>query len=535
VETGGKGPSNGTALLAALVAALALAVFWPAGSHPFVIFDDALYVFDNPDVLKGLTPEGISWAFGFHAANWHPLTWISHMADVSLFGADAAWHHRVGIGWHALNAVLLFLVLRSMTGATRRSAFVAAVFAVHPMHVESVAWVAERKDLLSTFFAILATWGYARYARDRRPASLLAATVLFALALLAKPMVVTLPFVFLLLDYWPLRRLSFPPAAEGEGTPLLPLVVEKAPLFALSALSCVLTYLAQAEGGAVASAMRAPLGTRVANAFVSYAAYAGKSFWPASLSVYYPLPRGGVPAWQAAGAAAMLAAVTAGVLLRGRRSPWLPVGWFWFLGTLVPVIGIVQVGGQAMADRYTYFPMIGLSIVVAWGAAELVPERWPHRSRALAAAAVVVVAVLSLAARERLADWKDSTTLFSQAVGKDRDNWVAWDMLGLAYGHEGDHPKALAAFGESVRINPDYARSRANYGMAAEFLGDSEGALRSFREALRLEPDLPVALYHVGTILASRGDRQGATEAYLRLRAKDPEGGEILRRAIGAP
>jgi hypothetical protein len=353
----------------AVVAALFLgtfALYARTGGHEFVAFDDDDYVVKNEHVQAGLTWHGIGWAFTTtHAANWHPLTWVSHMLDVELLGMRPGWHHLVNALLHALNAVLLFLFLLRATGATWRSALVAALFAVHPLHVESVAWVSERKDLLSTAFGFAALWAYSRYAE--RPSILRHAGValLFTLSLLSKPMWVTLPFLLLLLDHWPLGRV-----VDRR------LLLEKVPLLVLSLLSSVATFLAQSSGGAVAS-QHVALGLRLGNAATSCVVYALQMFWPADLAVFYPHPGDGLSIGTAVGAAVVVTGLTAAALSCWRRVPWIPVGWFWYLGMLVPVIGIVQVGAQARADRYTYVPLVGLFVIVAWSAA----VRRPGRSR----------------------------------------------------------------------------------------------------------------------------------------------------------
>jgi len=348
-------------VLALLLAVGTAAVYLPVRSFDFCGFDDDAYVSENALVRQGLTPRGVAWAFTtFRAANWHPLTWLSHMLDVSLFGMEPGAHHLVNVAFHAANAVLLFLVLRGMTGALWGSAAVAALFALHPLHVESVAWIAQRKDVLSAFFFLLMLSAYLRYARSPSRGRLAAVTALFALGLLAKPMLVTAPFVLLLLDFWPLGRFggAHPdpgtlPAGHPPAVGVRRAVLEKVPLFLLSALSSVVTVVAQSRGGAMVPADALPFGARAANALVACAAYLWKTFWPAGLAVYYPHTKGELPAWKIAGAAALLSALTGIAVREARRRPYLAVGWLWFLGMLVPVIGLVQVGGQAMADRYT--------------------------------------------------------------------------------------------------------------------------------------------------------------------------------------
>ena len=350
--------------------------YWPVRLNDFVDYDDSQYVTDNPHVSEGLTVQNIGWAFTTpHAGNWHPATWISHMLDCELFGTNATWHHLHNLLLHLVNVLLLFELLRRMTGAKWRSAFVAAAFALHPMHVESVAWVAERKDVLSTLFWMLVIAAYLRYAAHPKKSRYLLVLALFIMGLMAKPMLVTLPFVLLLLDYWPLERMYLKQGSR-EGAKSLSsqarpkrlspgqLVMEKTPLFVLSVCSCIITYLAQQREGAVRVA---PFSSRMANSLVSYVSYIEKMFVPKNLAVFYPYPVEGLALYKPVAASAILILITIFVLRLARRKPYLLTGWFWYVGTLIPVVGIVQVGAQAMADRYTYIPYTGLFIIVAWG------------------------------------------------------------------------------------------------------------------------------------------------------------------------
>ncbi|MGZ6224869.1 MAG: glycosyltransferase family 39 protein, partial [Syntrophales bacterium] len=358
-------------LIVATLTILILSIYWQAGKYPFIAFDDDEYVYENPHVRRGLTLEGIAWSFTtFHASNWHPLTWISHMADVELFGMNAGWHHQMSILFHLLNTVLLYLVMYQMTGGIWRSAFVAALFGVHPLHIESVVWIAERKDLLSTLFWILTMGVYLRYARGPSLGRYLPVAIFFALGLMCKPMVVTLPFVLLLIDWWPLRRVTSN-NSQNFGSPPFSLstfsglVLEKVPLLALSAISCLVTFVAQSWEGAVQSFDYIPVGMRISNAFVSYVSYLWKMLWPSSLAVFYPHPaivQSGLPVWEIVGAALLIGAFSLLAVWQRHCRPYLITGWLWYLGTLIPVLGLVQVGNQGMADRYTYLPLIGIFI-----------------------------------------------------------------------------------------------------------------------------------------------------------------------------
>jgi len=499
-------------LVSGALAVLVLSVYWQTGTHAFINVDDSEYVTTNPQVLQGLTLDGVTWAFTtFHFANWHPLTWLSHMADVTLFGLDAGWHHRMNVLFHLLNTELLFLVLWRMTGGMWPSAFVAALFGAHPLHVESVAWVAERKDVLSTLFWILTMGAYLRYVRRPGAGRYLLVAVSFALGLMCKPMLVTLPFVLLLLDWWPLGRFGSTPDPSGSPARLLSrlprLAWEKAPLLALSAASCIVTYLAQAKGQAVVSLEYLPFSVRVANAFISYTAYLGKTAWPASLSVFYPHPAGvaaGIPAWQLAGSILLLAAATFLALRQGRRRPYLAVGWLWYLGTLVPALGLVQVGSHAIADRYTYVPLIGVFIALAWGISEALAG-WRFRPIALGALGGAVVLALSAAGWRQAGYWRDDVTLFSHALASTDESWFVLNNLGAAYGRLGQYQQAVGCYREAVRILPVYAHTWNNLGAAYDKLGLPQEAVGCYREAVRIKPDYALAWNNLGVSYVTLG------------------------------
>lgn len=527
--TAAQSPKARTAYPAAvslLILAGTFLLYRKVGSFPFILLDDRRYIVDNPQVLAGLTPGGLSWALStYHAANWHPLTWLSHMADVALFGPAAGPHHLVSAGLHAANAALLFLALREMTGALWRSAFVACLFAVHPLHVESVAWVSERKDLLCGLFFTLATWSYVRYAARGGRARYALATALFALALAAKPMAVTWPFALLLLDYWPLRRMrpAARAAADAGALPPVPagrLVAEKAPWLLMSLASCVVTYLAQSQGGAVSSPDLHPLTERAANAALSWVRYLGNAVWPGSLAVYYPHPfdaTAGGPYLEAAGAAAALVATTALAIRWRTARPWFLAGWLWYLGTLVPVIGLVQAGGQAMADRYTYIPMTGIFIVIAWGIPEAA-ARIRLRPPALAVAASAAVLALAVATSRQIAYWRSDAALFGHALEATADNWMAHLNLGNALAMEGKGEEAAAHFREVVRLRPLHADAHHNLGLLLFGQKRPAEARPHFEAVLRLRPGDPMAaaLLRMTAEAASRaapaGEPAGATD-----------------------
>jgi protein O-mannosyl-transferase len=500
------------AIGAALVLAT-VAVYAPVRHHAFVNFDDPEYVTDNAVVRGGLTPGGVAWAFTqAYSANWHPLTWVSHMADVSLGGMDPAVHHATSIALHALTVLALFLVLAAMTGEPWPSGWVAALFALHPLHVESVAWVAERKDVLSALWwmATLGAWtAWIRRGGVWRYGLALGG---FALALLAKPMAVSLPFVLLLLDVWPYGRVA---AGASPGR----LLVEKLPFFALAAAASAVTFVVQREAGAVATLEGLPLAFRAANAAVAYARYLGLTLWPAGLAAFYPLrPLG---PWEVGAAAALLAALTAAALRSAPARPYLAVGWLWWVGTLVPVIGLVKAGDQAMADRFTYVPHVGLFIALAWGARDLARGlRVPRR--ALAAAASAAIAGCALGTSLQLPHWRDSEALWRRALAVTEHNPVAHLNLGAALHAAGRLDEARGEWDAALRVKPDSPKALVNLGQLLAARGDRDGAAARYAAALRIEPANPLAHYNWGVLLADQGQLEDAVAHYRAALAADP-------------
>jgi protein O-mannosyl-transferase len=494
-----RGRVRAVALLLGLVTLL---VYLPVRRHGFIELDDADYVADNAMVQAGLTWAGVTWAFTTgHASNWHPVTWLSHQLDAELFGPGATGPHLVNALLHAANAVLLFLLLRRLTGSTGRSVVVAALFALHPLHVESVAWIAERKDVLSACFFLLTLGAYARYAEaaareaaeQRRWNAL--ALGLFALGLMTKPMLVTLPCVLLLLDYWPLQRF--------RGSRFRALVQEKLPFFALSAASCVITYLVQQRGGAVRSLGSFSFGERIGNALVSYARYVGNTFWPDDLAVFYPHP-GAWPASQVVLAAVVVGGLSVAAWGWARRRPYVAVGWLWFAGMLVPTIGLVQAGNQALADRYTYLPLIGGFVALVWGGAELGARgRVPRLG--LAVAATVAIALCAWRTTTQVRHWRSGEALFGHAVAVTTENFVARHCLGHALLAQGRTAEAIAEFDAALTIQPRFAEAHNSLGSARLRQGRAREARAHFEHAIELQPEFALARYNLGTVLLAAG------------------------------
>ena len=484
-------PSRWMLLLILLVVVATVALYFPVNHHPFVNYDDDVYVTDNVHVKAGLTGETVAWAFTtYDAANWHPLTWFSHALDYQLFQLDPAGHHDTNLLLHALNVALLFWVLWQATGYPGRSLMVAALFALHPINVESVVWVAERKNLLSMLFFLLALGAYRWYARQPRVGRYAAVTLLYVLGLLSKPQAITLPFVLLLWDYWPLRRMAIRdeqstdasgPAATFPQRSFAWLVKEKLPLFALSAASAVITMRAQRLGGGINP--DSGILTRLANAIVSYARYLGQAFWPTRLAPIYPYPVGSLKTWEVAVASLLLVAITA-LAIAGRRR-YLLVGWFWFVGTLVPMIGLVQVGRQAMADRYAYLPFVGLFIVVCWGAADWATQR--HIPVAWQAGASVGVLLTLAALTHRQIDfWGDNVRLWTRTLQVTNGNYLAEDNLGRALQAQGKPQDAMPHFARSAEIEPSYVFPYIHMGIYQHQQGDYQGALRQYQRVISL-------------------------------------------------
>jgi tetratricopeptide (TPR) repeat protein len=534
-------------VLCLLLAITTLALYLPATRHDFINVDDPRFVYQNPQVQAGITWAGVGWAFhSFETENWQPLTWLSHMLDCQLYGLHPGGHHLTSVLFHVANSLLLFLWLYGLTQATWRSAFVAAFFAWHPLHVESVAWVCERKDVLSTFFWLLALLAYTRYAQAspfparnntvaprpaRRQAALFYALTLlcFACGLMSKPMVVTLPCVLLLLDYWPLNRFGFLAAKSvTPGSPLRTaawLAAEKLPFLLLTLGMSIATVAAQKAGGALASFQGLPLSARLANSLANYLIYLGKTFWPSGLAYFYPYDFA-LPAALVLASVLLLLICTAGFVWRARREPYLLVGWLWFLGTLIPVIGLVHVGIQARADRYMYIPSIGLFIAVVWGVPGLF-QRWAAGRDLPLALGGLALAGCFIVTSIQLTYWQDSATLSTHAIEVTRDNYVAYESLGRALYAEGNKTKAYACYAQSIKLEPDFPQSQYNFALVLREFGHLPEAADHFATTVKLVPDRYEARTALGsTLLLMNGRLDDAATQFAAAVRLQPDSAE---------
>ena len=505
-------------LLGLILLVLTISVYWQVQDHEFVHFDDPAYVTDNRHVQYGLSKEGFFWAFQtFHVSNWHPITWLSHMLDFHLYGFNPAGHHLVNVFLHAANSLLLFLFLRETTGCLWRGFFVSALFALHPLHVESVAWIAERKDVLSTFFFFLTLLTYSQFVKRPRIDSYGLSLFLFALGLMSKPMLVTLPFVLLLLDYWPLNRLQM--RGDGVGTvawklshvkslSLGKLFLEKIPFFVFAVGSSVVTVVAQTR--AIQPLESFTLKTRFLNACASCVDYLIKTLWPKNLSVFYPHPGNRIELWPGVAAFIFLISISVLTLQQIRKRPYFFIGWVWFLGTMVPVIGFVQVGLQAMADRYTYIPLVGVFVAVVWGLADWF-EHFRVNRIVVALFAVMVLCATSTLTWFQAGYWKNTATLFQHAVKVTKDNYAAHFILAREEGKRGATVEAFRHYNQAVEINPSFVsmmHNRLGYHLAEQ--GKMDEAITQFKGALDLFPNYANAHNNLGAVLAEKGNLKQA-------------------------
>jgi protein O-mannosyl-transferase len=487
----------------------------------FVNYDDPRYVYQNTRITNGISVANVAWAFShIHSENWHPLTTITHMLDCQLHGLNAGWHHFTNVLLHCVSVVLLFVALERMTGALWRSAFVSAVFAVHPLHVESVAWIAERKDVLSAFFFMLTLLAYLHYTRAPSIGRYLTVALGVALGLMSKPMLVTLPFVLLLLDYWPLER--FETNRSNTGRRLLQLVLEKIPLIALSAVSSIVTFLVQR--GAIGWTEQLPVSARISNALVAYVIYIRQMFWPAGLAVFYPHPENRLPLWAISLALIVLVAITATAFRLRKKAPYLTTGWLWYLGMLVPVIGLVQVGWQGHADRYTYLPQIGLYIAVTWAVTDLT-RSWRFQRMAMGVAALIVVGALSWRCWLQTSYWRDSETLFTHALAVTSNNDVALNNLGIIFLEKGQLDDAISKLQAAIDLRPENGPAHDNLAKAFLKKGQVAEAMVHYRKLVEIDPENVETRNTVGTALIQQGHVKEAIDQWQDVLAIQPENG----------
>ena len=490
------------------------AIYWQVQDHEFINYDDNQYVTDNLKIQAGLTRESVSWAFTTsHHATWFPMTWLSHMLDYQLYGLHPKGHHLTSLFLHIANALILFIVLSRMTGALWQSGFVAVIFALHPFNVESVAWVAQRTNVLSTFFWLLTMWAYIRYVEKPNIKRSGLMVLFFALGLMSKPMLVTLPFVLLLMDYWPLRRFKLgqekgngdiPEKYTDKGPDILRLVREKIPLFLLATGAGIVTFIVQKSGGALQSMETISLSARLTNAMVSYLEYLEKTVWPKGFAVFYPHPGNALAAWKGILCGLALVGITAIVIKFIRKAPYLAVGWFWYLGTLVPVIGIVQAGVQAMADRYAYVPLIGIFIIAAWGVPELI-SKWRYKEKVLSISVGIIIPTLLVTTWWQVNHWKNSITVFKHAIRVTDKKYpgspVVHNNLGIALVAEGKNEEAISHYKMAIKIKPDYADAYNNLGNALLNKGRTSEAISHYKMAIKFKPGFAAAQKNLETVL----------------------------------
>ena len=541
-------------LICLILGLITFAVFYQVHSFKFVNYDDPPYVYENLNIQAGITLKAVEWTFtSGYAANWHPLTWLSHMLDWRLFGSNAGGHHLTNLIFHISNALLLFLVLKRMTSATWPSAFVAALFALHPMHVESVAWVSERKDVLSTFFWILTMWAWLQYVKHPGITRYILTLLMFSLGLLSKPMLVTLPFILLLLDYWPLERFGKLRTYQ--------LILEKIPFVFLAAISSIVTFLVQRSGGGVSRDPALSLTICISNAFISYVKYIEKMYWPAGLAYFYPHPGRNISIFYAVVSVFILLAITFLILRFSSKHRYLLTGWFWYLGTLVPVIGLIQVGDQAMADRYSYIPLTGLFIIIAWGVSEIL-LKWQYRKIILGASSLIILLILAICSYVQSGYWKDSVSLCTHALKVTKDNYkahfnmavalrdidkfdeaalefqkcfqikpdaaLAINGLGVIFGRQGKFDQASEYFTKALNIAPNLAEVRTNLGYVLINQGKLDDAMFNLNESLRINPKSALTHRYLGQVLERKGQIDQAVSHFEEALRLKPDWDELM-------
>ena len=510
-------------IICLFLVAATLAVYWQITNHEFINYDDETYITKNLNVQTGLTFESIKWAFtSFHAGNWHPVTWLSHMLDIELYGLNPMGHHWTNLQFHIANTLLLFFILQQMTGALWKSAFVAALFALHPLHVESVAWISERKDVLSTFFWILSMWAYVRYLRHPDKKRYFLLIFFFIIGLMTKPMLVTLPFALVLLDFWPLSRFQTKDKYNFSFKTIRSLVLEKLPLFVFSAASCIVTFFAQQEGGAIKSLDAFPLTLRIGNALFAYLSYLGKTIWPQNLALIYPYPEVSI-FWQIILSLPLMICISVLVIKLSRGFPYLAFGWLWYFGTLIPVIGLVQVGSQSMADRYTYIPLIGIFIILAWGAADI-SARWQLRRILLLLFSISALVLISVSTWLQIHYWKNSMVLLERTLNVTHNNSMAHYVFGDELDRQGKIDKAVLEYNKALHIRPEFAR--AHNALGAAFLRDGKlrEAIYHFNEAVDIDSNYTKAHNNLAIALLTKGKFEEAVFHYkkaLKINPKD--------------
>ena len=541
-------------MICLILGLITFAVFYQVHSFKFVNYDDPPYVYENLNIQAGITLKAVEWTFtSGYAANWHPLTWLSHMLDWRLFGSNAGGHHLTNLIFHISNALLLFLVLKRMTSATWPSAFVAALFALHPMHVESVAWVSERKDVLSTFFWILTMWAWLQYVKHPGITRYILTLLMFSLGLLSKPMLVTLPFILLLLDYWPLERFGKLRTYQ--------LILEKIPFVFLAAISSIVTFLVQRSGGGVSRDPALSLTICISNAFISYVKYIEKMYWPAGLAYFYPHPGRNISIFYAVVSVFILLAITFLILRFSSKHRYLLTGWFWYLGTLVPVIGLIQVGDQAMADRYSYIPLTGLFIIIAWGVSEIL-LKWQYRKIILGASSLIILLILAICSYVQSGYWKDSVSLCTHALKVTKDNYkahfnmavalrdidkfdeaalefqkcfqikpdaaLAINGLGVIFGRQGKFDQASEYFTKALNIAPNLAEVRTNLGYVLINQGKLDDAMFNLNESLRINPKSALTHRYLGQVLERKGQIDQAVSHFEEALRLKPDWDELM-------